>query len=113
MTYQVPITQKYCTFTDVDYNPTYIGHLQKEYEELRNNGMSFMEAMDKLNIKRICCRETLFNPPFLFLNDEESSRLIDKAGILTKSTEARIKQVETIESSDPIIPKKPVPVLPK
>jgi DNA-directed RNA polymerase subunit N (RpoN/RPB10) len=93
MTYQSYITQKYCTCTDEDYNPTYIGHLQKEYEIMRNKDMTFMEAMDALKIKRICCRDTLFNPPQIFLNDECSSRMVDKVGLGEKKTKNMTEKV--------------------
>jgi DNA-directed RNA polymerase subunit N (RpoN/RPB10) len=110
MTYQAYITQKYCSCTDEDYNPTYIGYLQKEYEAMRNKGMSFMEAMDVLKIKRICCRETLFNPPQLFLNDECSSRMVDKVGLGEKKTNKIV--AEKIIGSPDILPKIPFPTLP-
>jgi len=113
MAYQVPITQKYCTCTDENYNPTQIGYLQKDYEKLRNNGVSFYDAMEKLGIKRLCCRETLFNPPFLFLNNDSGSRIIDKVGLLTKQTDIIIsKRPEKIISSPDILPKKEVPKIP-
>ena len=109
MTYQSYITQKYCTCTDEDYNPTYIGHLQKEYEIMRNKNMTFMEAMDALKIKRICCRDTLFNPPQIFLNDECSSRMIDKVGLGEKKTK---NMMEKVTGSADILPKTPFPALP-
>ena len=110
MTYQAYITQKYCTCTDKDYNPTYIGYLQKEYEIMRNKGMTFMQAMDALKIKRICCRDTLFNPPQIFLNDECSSRMTDKVGLGEKK---RSKvNVEKVMGSEEILPKIPFPALP-
>ena len=110
MTYQAYITQKYCTCTDKDYNPTYIGYLQKDYEIMRNKNMTFMEAMDALKIKRICCRDTLFNPPQLFLNDECSSRMIDKVGLGEKKSSKMI--AEKVSGSADILPKIPFPSLP-
>ena len=114
MAYQIPITQKYCTCTDENYNPTQIGHLQKDYEEYRNKGMSFYDSMEKLGVKRLCCRETLFNPPYLFLNKDSSSRIVDKIGLLTKKTDIIIgKRPEKVVASPDILPKRPFPEIPK
>lgn len=109
MTYQAYIAQKYCSCTDEDYNPTYIGHFQKDYEIMRNKGMTFMETMDVLKIKRICCRDTLFNPPQLFINDECATRMIDKVGLGEKKTKI---VAEKISGSADILPKIPFPTLP-
>ncbi len=33
-----------------------IGHLYNDYKEMVNSGMSPKEALDKLGVKRYCCR---------------------------------------------------------
>lgn len=98
----VPLVQKYCSCTDQFYNPTLLAYKQKEFEELRLSGLTNFQALEKMNIKRLCCRESLFNPATLFLNSENVDRVrddINKFKIVEKNTQE-------------ILPTKPVPSLP-
>ena len=116
MSFQIPIVHHYCTCTDEDYNPTCVGHRQKEYESLRLEGLSFSEAMERMKIKRLCCREKFFNPPFLFLHIADLDRIRDEVGFLSKKDPlGRMNRVERIISvpGEPILPKKPLPEIPK
>ena len=112
---QIPLVQKYCTCTDEFYNPSEIGKLQKEFESLRRKGMTAYEALQKMNIVRLCCRESLFNPPMIFINSENVGRIKDETGILAANTMTGIKIgkiQETIKDTPDIIPSKPLPELP-
>ena len=111
---QVPITQKYCTCTDEFYNPTELGKRQKEFEELKLSGMSNFQALQKMNLIRLCCRETVFNPPLLFLNSENVGRIRDETNIISSAVigKVRIKNQETIKDTPDILPKIPLPELP-
>jgi len=116
MSFQIPIIHHYCTCTDDDYNPTQIGRMQKEYEKLRLSGISFPEAMNKMKIKRLCCREKFFNPPFLFLHVADLDRIRDESGFLSKKDNmGRFNKVDRVIpiSGTPILPKKPLPEIPK
>ena len=112
MALKVPITNKYCTCTDEFYNPTHLGHHQKEFETLKLAGMSTKDALDKMGIVRLCCREGVFNSPTLFLNSENEGKIRDEVNHLT-STEGtrRIKLGTYLQASDPIVPKRNVPEL--
>jgi DNA-directed RNA polymerase subunit N (RpoN/RPB10) len=81
---QIPIVQHFCTCTDEDYNPTLLGWKQKEYEKYMNEGMTIFDTLNKMGVKRLCCREKLFNPPMLFLNNADIVRLRDDTVLLTK-----------------------------
>ena len=71
--------QRYCSCTDEFYNPTHISIHQKQFEELRLGGLNTYQALEKMGIKRICCREALFNPATIFMNSENVDRVrIDK-----------------------------------
>lgn len=113
MSFQVPVVQHFCTCTDDVYNPTQIGRRQKEYEELRLEGNDFMEAMIKMNVKRLCCREKLLNPPFLFLRIADLDRIRDDSGFLAKKSKMSYVKVTTLLAGEPILPKKPFPEIPK
>lgn len=92
----VPIVQKYCSCTDEFYNPTPIGHLQREYETLRQTGKTAKEALNRMKVVRLCCRESIFNPPTLFMNSSNIGRV---------TNEVNQSKVDTPE----ILPKKPLP----
>jgi hypothetical protein len=111
---QVPITQKYCSCTDEFYNPTETGKKQKEFEELRQSGLSIYTTLTKMRVFNLCCRETLFNPPMLFLNSENVGRIRDETNVLTSAVlgRARTKNQETIRDTPDILPKKELPELP-
>lgn len=112
---QVPIVQKYCSCTDDFYNPTEIGKRQIEYEGLRLKGMSRVEALDSMGLVKLCCRESIFNPPMIFLNNENVGRLRDETNILSTTLnngKLRLKNQETIKDTPEILPKKPLPELP-
>ena len=109
---QVPIVQKYCSCTDEFYNPTEIGKLQKRFEELRKSGATNYEALQKMGIVNLCCRESIFNPPMLFLNSENVGRIKDDTSTLAAlfSGVTRIaKKQETVKDTPDI---KPNPELP-
>ena len=103
MALQVPIVQKYCSCTDEFYNPTHLAKKQKEFEELRLKGMDNYEALQKMKVVRLCCREALFNPPILFLTSENENRVVN-------DSKAKIK-IDNINTKD-ILPKKPFPMTP-
>lgn len=105
---QIPIVQHFCTCTDEDYNPTLLGWRQKEYEKYILGGMTIFDTLNKMGVKRLCCREKLFNPPMFFLNNADIGRLRDDTGLLTKGS-----KVPTIRSGQEIVPKKPFPEIPK
>jgi DNA-directed RNA polymerase subunit N (RpoN/RPB10) len=112
---QVPIAQKYCTCTDKFYNPTEIGKRQKEYEELRLKGENRFDALNAMGLINLCCRESIFNPPMIFLNDENVGRLRDETNILSTTINTgklRRKNQETIKDTPDILPKVPLPELP-
>ena len=99
----VPLVQKYCSCTDEFYNPTHLAKHQKEFEELRLSGLSNYEALQKMGIKRLCCREALFNPATIFMKSSNVDRIRDEIG---KSVSIRNKDTA------PILPKRKVPDLP-
>jgi hypothetical protein len=112
---QVPIVQKYCSCFDKFYNPTEIGKRQREYEILRLKGLSRYEALDTMGLINLCCRESIFNPPMIFLNNENVGRLRDETNILSTTLNTgklRTKNQETIKDTPDILPKKPLPELP-
>ena len=111
---QVPITQKYCSCTDEFYNPTELGKRQKEYEDLKRKGVSTFEALNKMKLVKLCCRETVFNPPMLFLNSENVGRIKDETNILASlmSGKTRVRNQETIKDTPDILPKIDLPELP-
>lgn len=111
---QVPIVQRYCSCTDEFYNPTDVGKMQKDFEKLRNSGLSNYEALQKLNIVKLCCRESIFNPPMLFLNNENVGRIRDDTSTLAAliSGVTRIaKKQETIKDTPDITPNPALPEL--
>ena len=113
---QVPIAQKYCSCTDKFYNPTEIGKRQKEYEGLRMKGLSRFETMNQMGLVNLCCRESIFNPPMIFLNNENVGRLRDETNILSTTLNTgrlRMKNQETIKDTPDILPKKDLPELPQ
>ena len=113
MSFQIPIVHHYCTCTDQDYNPTQIGWRQKEYEILRLSGDSFSEAMEKMGVRRLCCREKFMNPPFLFLRVADI-KIVDEAGLLSKKDKIKgFSRVSRYIPGEPILPKKPLPEIPK
>ncbi len=112
---QIPLVQKYCTCTDEFYNPCEIGKRQKEFESLRRSGMTAYEALKNMNIVRLCCRESIFNPPMIFINSENVGRIKDETGILAAGLVSGIKIgkiQETIKDTPEILPSKPLPELP-
>lgn len=111
---QVSITQKYCSCTDEFYNPTELGKRQKEFEDLKISGLSNFQALQKMNLIKLCCRETVFNPPLLFLNSENVGRIRDETNILSSAIigKAKSKNQETIKDTPDILPKTPLPELP-
>jgi hypothetical protein len=111
---QVPIIQKYCSCTDEFYNPTELGKRQKEYEDLRRSGFSIYKSLEKMNLVKLCCRESIFNPPMLFLNNENVGRIRDETNILSTATlgRIRVKNQETIKDTPDILPKVDLPELP-
>jgi DNA-directed RNA polymerase subunit N (RpoN/RPB10) len=98
---------------DEDYNPTPLGWKQKEFEDLRTLGFDVFETLDQMGIKRLCCRERLFNCPMLFINDSDIGRIKDNTGFFTKTEKNRMTRVETLQSGEPIVPKRPFPEIPK
>lgn len=111
---QVPVVQKYCTCTDEYYNPTEIGKRQKEYEDLKRQGMNTFDTLKKMKVVRLCCRESLFNPPMLFINSENVGRIKDDSNILAAITTGTrvIKYQETIKDTPDILPSVELPELP-
>jgi hypothetical protein len=113
MSFQFPLVQHYCTCTDVDYNPTQIGWRQKEYEELRMSGLSFSDSMEKMKIKRLCCREKFFNPPMTFLRIADI-KIQDETGLLSKKDKIKgFSRVAKYVPGEPILPKRTLPEIPK
>jgi len=111
--FQIPYVQHYCTCMDEDYNPTPLGWKQKEFEDLRTLGFDVFETLNQMGIKRLCCRERLFNCPMLFINDSDIGRIKDNTGFFTKTEKNRMTRVETLQSGEPIVPKRPFPEIPK
>ena len=98
----VPLVQRYCTCTDEFFNPTSLALHQRQFEELRISGMSNFDALEKMGIKRLCCREALFNPPIIFLTSEN----VDRVRIDIKNY--KVDNKNTVD----ILPKKEVPEIP-
>ena len=114
MSFQIPIVQHFCTCTDEDYNPTQLGWRQKEYEDLRLSGLSFYDAMDKMKVKRLCCREKFMNPPFLFIRVADIDRIRDETGMLAKGGKIKgYNKIKTVKGGEEILPKRPFPEIPK
>ena len=103
MALQVPFVQKYCTCMDDFYNPTHLAIRQKEFEELRIGGHTNYSALEKMKVVRLCCRESLFNPTSIFLNNENILRIKDST-----AQKASIKNANTME----IVPKRSFPSFP-
>jgi hypothetical protein len=113
MALQVPFVQKYCSCTDDFFNPTLIGYRQREFEELRQSGLSVYDTLQKMKVIRLCCRENLFNVSMIFLNSSNKARLTDEVGLLAPRQPGRpMRKVETKEDTPKILPKKPLPPLP-
>jgi hypothetical protein len=114
MALQVPYVQKFCSCTDDWFNPTHLGKRQREFEELRLSGMSNYEAMQKMKVVRLCCREGLFNPTMIFLNNENKARITDDTGLLTERQPGKPmpRKVETKIDTPDILPKRELPELP-
>jgi hypothetical protein len=114
MSFQVPIVQHFCTCTDEDYNPTQLGWRQKEYEDLRLSGLSFYDTMEKMKVKRLCCREKYMNPPFLFMRIADIDRIRDETGMLAKGGKIKgYNKIKTVKGGEEILPKRPFPEIPK
>ncbi len=110
---QIPYVQHYCTCTDEDYNPTLLGWRQKEFEDLRSLGFDVFETLNQMGIKRVCCRERLFNCPMLFVNSSDVGRIKDDTGFFNKTEKIRMTKVITVQSGTPIEPKRQFPEIPK
>lgn len=106
MALQVPFVQKYCTCTDELYNPCHLGKRQREYETLRLSGISIAETLNKMKIVKLCCREALFNPTTLFLNNENRGRIYNDVGQDIR------KRIETKKDTDDFLPTRELPPLP-
>ena len=102
MALMVPLVQRYCTCTDEFYNPSNLALHQRKFEELRVAGLTSFEALEKMGIKRLCCREGLFNPSIVFLTSEN----VDRIRIDIKNY-----KVDNKNTAD-ILPKKTVPEIP-
>ncbi len=98
----VPFVQRYCTCTDEYYNPSSLAIYQRKFEELRLSGLSNFETLEMMGIKRLCCREALFNPPMIFLTSEN----VDRIRIEIKNY--KVDNKNTVD----ILPKKSVPDIP-
>lgn len=115
MALQVCIIHKYCTCTDEFYNPTELGKFQHKYEDLRREGISVYDTLQKMKIVRMCCRESIFNPPSHFLNSENVGKIMDDTGHLASPDLVRSRKFrdkETVLDTEPILPSKPFPELP-
>ena len=113
MALQVPFVHKYCSCNDDLYNPTPIGKLQKDFEELRLSGLSNYEALQKMKVTRLCCREALFNPCMIFLNSENKGRISDDTGHLAPREPGKIvRPVDSQIDTAAIVPKRELPSLP-
>ncbi len=100
----VPLVQRYCVCTDEFYNPSLLAKHHKEYEELRLKGLSTFQALEKMGVKRLCCREALFNPATVFLTSENVDRIrIDKT--------MKVYKVAN-RNTESILPKRDVPDIP-
>lgn len=100
----VPLVQRYCTCTDELYTPSLLGPHVRQFEELRLKGLNNFQALEKMGIKRICCREALFNPASIFMTSEN----VDRVKIDTIGKNYKVDNKNTAD----ILPKKPVPELP-
>lgn len=98
MAFQVPLVQKYCSCTDEFYNPTNLANKQRKFEEYRLSGLSTYDTLQKMKIVRLCCRESLFNPPTLFLNSENFRRVRDDTNKfkIEQSDTAEIKPIKNL-----------------
>lgn len=100
----VPLVQRYCTCNDEFYTPSLLGPHIRQFEKLRMKGLTNFQALEKMGIKRICCREALFNPATVFLNSEN----VDRVKIDTIGKNYKVDNKNTAD----ILPKKEVPSLP-
>jgi len=107
----VPLVQKYCTCTDEFYNPSHLAKHQKQFEELRLSGLSNYDALQKMGIKRLCCREALFNPATIFLNSSNVDRIRDEISNVSRGR-GEPKMSFKNKDTEPILPKRKVPDLP-
>jgi hypothetical protein len=112
MALQIPAINKYCTCTDRFYVPTRLGMYQRQYETLKLKSTT-REALNAMGIKRLCCREGIFNPPILFFNSENEGKIRDEINLMA-GVEGGSKKKNFgfyLEDSPDILPKKPLPVI--
>jgi DNA-directed RNA polymerase subunit N (RpoN/RPB10) len=100
----IPLVQRYCVCTDDFYTPSHLAIHNKEFEELRLKGMTSFQALEKMGIKRLCCREALFNPSTVFLTSENVDRI--RIGNTMKNYKVSNRNTESI------LPKRIVPDIP-
>jgi DNA-directed RNA polymerase subunit N (RpoN/RPB10) len=111
MTQRFPLVMRFCTCTDSTGSPTEIGHRQKEYEDLIKSGLTPAECLNRMGVKRMCCRDGFLNPPHFFLMDTNSGRFRDETGLVNHNTFSAKEQITTMDG--PVIePKIPLPTLP-
>jgi DNA-directed RNA polymerase subunit N (RpoN/RPB10) len=100
----VPLVQRYCVCTDEYYNPSHLAIHHKDFEELRLKGMGTFQALEKIGVKRLCCREALFNPSTVFMTSEN----VDRIRISKTMKNYKVSNRNT----ESILPKRDVPDIP-
>ena len=87
---------------------TVIGNKQQMYEKLIAEGNTPKQALDKLSIKRTCCRGNILNPPEIPLGlqidaqTEDIARLYNSFRIDEKSNRTNVANVDTTDISLPV-----------
>lgn len=112
---QIPIVHRFCSCTDEFYNPCLLGMRQKQFEELKRKGMNNYEVLQTMGIVKLCCRESLFNPTMIFINNENVGRIIESkvnTSIISTGLSKISKNQETIRDTPDILPKIELPQLP-
>jgi len=113
MAQSFPVIMRYCTCTDSTGSLTPLGHRQQEYEDLIRQNHRPSEVLDRMGLRRMCCRNTFLNPPHLFLMDANTGRFRDTTGLLNQHTGGFINRDVVTTINGPIIePKKKLPDLP-
>lgn len=85
MAYNFPVMMKYCTCTDSTGSLTPLGHRQQEYEDLLHQNLKPVEALERMGVRRMCCRNAFLNPPYIFLIDSNTGRFTDTTGLLNQN----------------------------
>jgi DNA-directed RNA polymerase subunit N (RpoN/RPB10) len=117
MAFQYPVVSEICTCHDKWGVPTHLADRQEEFEDLTViRGMTPGQALKQMDVKRMCCRSGILNPPKFFFGFSSSSRFRDE----TKQEEHLSTDFQVLNRSKRIIvrggakilPIRPLPELP-